>query len=39
MSRDERPAVVGALILVQVFFGLSYLASKVLLDFRTGSTA
>jgi drug/metabolite transporter (DMT)-like permease len=33
MSRDERPTVVGALILVQVFFGLSYLASKVLLDF------
>lgn len=33
MTRQERPAVVGALILVQVFFGLSYLASKVLLDF------
>ena len=33
MSHDERPAVAGALILVQVFFGLNYLASKVLLDF------
>ena len=31
-ERAERAAVLGSLLLVQVFFGLHYLAAKVLLE-------